>query len=770
MNGWKTVKLTVYLSAALSAAIPDGLCARQNPGDLILAGADPTILLLVDHLSKDTIISFVRKLESFGTRYEYSLQRDSAATYIANTMKRLGYNPELDVYSHSLAEFAGAFMVDPYTAYLIGRDTLNRNNLLLRTMDGGRSWDSLTPPVATTLSAIDFMDSLKGCIVGSSGTVFRTTDGGATWGNRPSGTLSQLLDVRFLNGHIGVAVGVQGTLLLTNDGGLTWRTVAWGGATTLRKCRFAGLQTIMISGDNGVILSSPDAGATWLSINSGLTTDLNSLDFADSLNGWAVGPMATVIRTTDGGMTWLKTSLPSYARRIVDSREQDVVAFSSSVAVVLMEGEIWQTTDGGATWKRTLGEATHGLRKTGSQGALTFGGLAAIASTSDFGSTWLGWDFGIPQSLSATSTNCVATLIGAIHPDRQYVITAHYDSPPGNDPGADNNGSGVAVMLEIMRLLNYKTFASSITFVATSGKETGLLGSSRFASQAKSQLSDIRLVLNLDMLGYPVVGDTTRFILGSYLRRSAFIDSAAAYNTRYGIGARIDTPIDSMPESDVYPFDIAGYEAVQVSEGTQEEVVLGNPYFLQPSDLSDKLNRGMLLRASQLVLSIAAELAVPITGGGSGEGGAWTALSWKIPYYYWTNLNAVSLADPHTAFVAGDLGTILKSTNGGITWSQQVSGTDANLRGICFTDTSFGFVVGEQGTVLRTTNGGRTWVKQTLAGTSSVTFTGVSFSSAFCRDHRWRLWFSVSDLRWRIDVGSANRQLIDAHQRHIVYQ
>jgi photosystem II stability/assembly factor-like uncharacterized protein len=54
----------------------------------------------------------------------------------------------------------------------------------------------------------------------------------------------------------------------------------------------------------------------------------------------------------------------------------------------------------------------------------------------------------------------------------------------------------------------------------------------------------------------------------------------------------------------------------------------------------------------------------------------------------------------------GYAGTILRTTNGGLTWFQQNSGTVQNLYDVFFTDTHHGTVVGENGTILRTVNGG----------------------------------------------------------------
>jgi photosystem II stability/assembly factor-like uncharacterized protein len=69
--------------------------------------------------------------------------------------------------------------------------------------------------------------------------------------------------------------------------------------------------------------------------------------------------------------------------------------------------------------------------------------------------------------------------------------------------------------------------------------------------------------------------------------------------------------------------------------------------------------------------------------------------------------------DVTTGYVAGAVGTILKTTDGGETWVAQTSGSAAGFRDVYFLDASTGFVVGSGGEILRTDDGGETWVPQT---------------------------------------------------------
>jgi hypothetical protein len=104
----------------------------------------------------------------------------------------------------------------------------------------------------------------------------------------------------------------------------------------------------------------------------------------------------------------------------------------------------------------------------------------------------------------------VAVQPGLVRPDRIYVIGAHYDSitrQGGSAPGADDNASGTSGLLEVARVLSRLQFESTIIYIAFSGEEEGLVGSSAWATWAADHGLDIRAMVNLDMLGYVQAGD-----------------------------------------------------------------------------------------------------------------------------------------------------------------------------------------------------------------------------------------------------------------------
>ena len=100
---------------------------------------------------------------------------------------------------------------------------------------------------------------------------------------------------------------------------------------------------------------------------------------------------------------------------------------------------------------------------------------------------------------------------------------------------------------------------------------------------------------------------------------------------------------------------------------------------------------------------------------------------WQNPLPQGNTLNAVAELDSQTAIAVGDGGTMLRTTDAGLTWTVQTSGTTNTLRGVSFADASTGWAVGDAGTILRTGDGGLTWTDQ-FSG--SYRFWAVSFVDA----------------------------------------
>ncbi|HTK26809.1 MAG TPA: M28 family metallopeptidase [Pyrinomonadaceae bacterium] len=107
-----------------------------------------------------------------------------------------------------------------------------------------------------------------------------------------------------------------------------------------------------------------------------------------------------------------------------------------------------------------------------------------------------------------TLTNVVATLKGTTDPDRVYVVSGHYDtmcsSPTDGKcdaPGANDDGSGTATVIELARVMSKRKFDATIIFVTVAGEEQGLLGSTHFAQQASEKKMNIEGMFTNDIVG-----------------------------------------------------------------------------------------------------------------------------------------------------------------------------------------------------------------------------------------------------------------------------
>src|SRR5436190_10362636 len=102
-----------------------------------------------------------------------------------------------------------------------------------------------------------------------------------------------------------------------------------------------------------------------------------------------------------------------------------------------------------------------------------------------------------------------------------------------------------------------------------------------------------------------------------------------------------------------------------------------------------------------------------------------TQWHWQNPLAQGNNLRGASFVDANTDTVVGKYGTIVRTTDGGNSWTIQVSCTTQNLWAVSFKDSNKGTALGEGGTILRTTDGGNSWVPQS-SGAFNTLF-GVSF-------------------------------------------
>jgi hypothetical protein len=105
-------------------------------------------------------------------------------------------------------------------------------------------------------------------------------------------------------------------------------------------------------------------------------------------------------------------------------------------------------------------------------------------------------------------TNVFATLRGTTNPERVYVVSGHYDSmctsptdAKCDAPGANDDASGTAAVVEMARVMSKRKFDATIVFMAVPGEEQGLLGAAYYAEQAKKNAVNIEAMFTNDIIG-----------------------------------------------------------------------------------------------------------------------------------------------------------------------------------------------------------------------------------------------------------------------------
>ncbi len=231
-----------------------------------------------------------------------------------------------------------------------------------------------------------------------------------------------------------------------------------------------------------------------------------------------------------------------------------------------------------------------------------------------------------PNEDAISMYNVIGELTGTDEDAGYYIICAHYDaigtrSRGGWDwrtdvaPGADDNATGVAVVLESARLLSTREFPWSIRFIAWSGEELGLWGSQYYADIARLEEHRILGVLNFDMVGFNDLQDRIELVTNpasEWLVR--LLDDT---NARYGIGVQVDVLKDrSAGLSDHDPFWVRGFDAILGIENylptdSTDAVTDGwyriNSQYHSVADLPDSVNWELVGHVTRLTVAALAQ-------------------------------------------------------------------------------------------------------------------------------------------------------------------
>ncbi|MCC5603879.1 M28 family peptidase [Nostoc favosum] len=241
--------------------------------------------------------------------------------------------------------------------------------------------------------------------------------------------------------------------------------------------------------------------------------------------------------------------------------------------------------------------------------------------------TKLGWKPKLEKF--SEGVNIFAERVGTNKAAKAILVGAHYDTV-ALSPGADDNASGVAVVLEVARLLGSRPMPRTLQLAFFDKEEAGLLGSQAFVSKT-ARLQNLSGAIIMDMVGYAcyttecqkypaglpvtpisdkgdflaVVGDTEHLPLLSAFQNSQMLPSTAL-NKQKSMPSVLTLPIpfkglltpDTL-RSDHAPFWYQGVGAVLVTDTAN----LRTPHYHQPSDVPATIERSFFTGAAQIVVN-----------------------------------------------------------------------------------------------------------------------------------------------------------------------
>ncbi len=260
---------------------------------------------------------------------------------------------------------------------------------LLRTTDGGSTWDSISTLPNPYYLDMRFLNDSIGFAAGSNGRIMRTTDGGITWNPTQTNFYGDLFTLHFANDLVGWAAGPGTWVLKTTNGGLTWSQIQTPGVEPSARRLFSlDPQRAYIVGSHnfmgtitGFLYSTANGGTTWQTRY--FDQVLSDVFFSSPSVGWVATDGGIIYKTTDGGTTW--TQLEGRSSRFAFAGPRRAWGITGS-------GLIWATDDGWQTYhSQTYAVTTWTLWAVSafdSNHVAACGINSIIVGTKDGGKTW----------------------------------------------------------------------------------------------------------------------------------------------------------------------------------------------------------------------------------------------------------------------------------------------------------------------------------------------------------------------------------------------
>jgi len=209
-----------------------------------------------------------------------------------------------------------------------------------------------------TYREIHFANEIAGWIVGDNGRILKTIDGGSSWQTQSSGVTAKLWGISAVSQSIIWICGTNGTLIKTSDGGDNWQVLMQGDTLSgiYVDVVFIDQNIGWLSNNNGSILKTEDGGITW-DLSKKHSSGGSRIFTFDPLTQYHVH--GNLFRTFDGGITWDSLTILRPTNYMISGAsfpEKDhgfVTMINGTGGMWIEEYPVVSTSNGGLSWQES---------------------------------------------------------------------------------------------------------------------------------------------------------------------------------------------------------------------------------------------------------------------------------------------------------------------------------------------------------------------------------------------------------------------------------
>ncbi|KXK55629.1 MAG: serine/threonine protein kinase with PASTA sensor(s), partial [Chlorobi bacterium OLB5] len=519
--------------------------------------------------------------------------------------------------------------------------------------------------------------------------VLKTTNAGINWNSTiVAHSSNQLNCFYFYNSDIGWA-SENYYLNFTSNSGINWNVINTA-IPNPRGIFFKDLLTGWICGDSGMIKKTTNGGFNWINLSSGTIVTLRAIAFADDYNGICAGDWGTILSTTNGGITWLL-----YYDIYLGFFNQ--VKFKNNMTgfVTGNGNNIFRTTNSGINWSSSFinSGVISGIHFTQNGTAFAFGSPGMVYKSTNTGNTWEQLPAnGLFSQVKGTSITGDDNIWVAAESSLVYRST-------------NLGGNWNLLYREYLTKENLNSVFFIDQFKGFACGERGILLKS---TNSGINWSISNLGQNYSLKKIKFINNLTGFIAGGDVIPNGVIirttDGGSSWQTVYNDSSSLSS-INFINNNTGWAAGTYGYYLKTTNSGSNwvrsrfETMNLNEIYFIDN-------NTGFIGRNSGLYIS---------TNGGLNWLQSSTNQTVSIQY---TGNTVYAYTRTSNAFF------LLKSTNSGSNWQQiQVSG--GQYLNMHFYNEQTGWIISGS-SIRKTTNGGINWVNQT-SGSNSIYGIGINF-------------------------------------------